>query len=326
MDGPYNSLKECPGQHKVLVRRKPRWQSGDVRNIDDCSENGINETFESNETYKPAGVDHHVSAIKLWEASLPGVKLHGFVADLWKHFRQIGIGLNLVMVFWCHYSGTRRFGRLRGCPFGAAACVQGCARLPMAICAILQHHLLVPVQHYQDDHHCVELPLPTVLRKLGRLSSAFMVSLVQSWPLLVAISIRYPVKFTACLAPRLTSLRHRVKYKSFPRESIPSVASSTRSFRPRNWAKVTLLRSLVNSVSQQDNCLVDLGACIWHLSSCVSTGKMVVPTSQLKFAFWLYVLPRGPFRAVLPHSGTPFVITMSDVEGTGSVAAAIWSP
>ena len=47
MDGPYNSLEECPGQHKVLVRRKPRWQSGDVRNIDDCSENGINDTFES---------------------------------------------------------------------------------------------------------------------------------------------------------------------------------------------------------------------------------------------------------------------------------------
>ena len=156
MDGPYNSLEECRGQHKVLVRRKPRWQSGDVRNIDDCSENGINETFESNDTYKPASVDHHVSAIKLWEASLPGVKLHGFVADLWKHFRQIGVGLNLFVVLWCHNSGTRRFGRLRGCPFGAAACVQGCARLPMAICALLQHHLLVPVQHYQDDHHCVE--------------------------------------------------------------------------------------------------------------------------------------------------------------------------
>ena len=156
MDGPYNSLEECPGQHKVLVRRKPRWQSGDVRNIDDCSENGINVTFESNETCKRASVDHHVSAIKQWEASLPGVELHGFVADLWKHFRQIGIGLNPVVVFWCHNTGTRRFGRLRGCPFGAAACVQGCARLPMAVCALLQHHLLVPVQHCQDDHHCVE--------------------------------------------------------------------------------------------------------------------------------------------------------------------------
>ena len=71
MDGPYNSLEECPGQRKDLVRRKLRWQSGDVRNIDDCSENGINETFESKETYKPAGIDHHVSAIKLWETSLP---------------------------------------------------------------------------------------------------------------------------------------------------------------------------------------------------------------------------------------------------------------
>ena len=43
-------------------------------------------------------------------------------------------------------------------------------------------------------------------------------------------------------------------------------------------------------------------------------------------AFWLSVLPCGPFRAVPLHSGTPYVITMSDGEGTGSVAAAIWSP
>ena len=26
----------------------------------------------------------------------------------------------------------------------------------MAMCTLLQHHLLVPLQHYQDDHHCVE--------------------------------------------------------------------------------------------------------------------------------------------------------------------------
>ena len=26
----------------------------------------------------------------------------------------------------------------------------------MAMCALLPHHLLLPVQHYQDDHHCVE--------------------------------------------------------------------------------------------------------------------------------------------------------------------------
>ena len=158
-----------------------------------------------------------------------------------------------------------------------------------------------------------------------------MVSYVQSWPLLVAISIRYPVKFTVCLAPRLTSLLHRVKNKSFSRESLPSVASSTRSFPPRHWVNVTLLRSLVNSVSQQDTCLVGLGACIWHLSSCVSSGKMVVPTSQLKatnvlLLFGCMFCLVAFSRAVLPHSGTPFVITLSDGEGTGSVAAAIWSP
>ena len=115
-----------------------------------------------------------------------------------------------------------------------------------------------------------------------------------------------------------------------PRESIPSVVSSNRSFRPRNSVKVTLLRSLANSVSLQDNCLVDLDACILCRSNSVNTGKIGCShlTVEIKraIAFWLSLLPRGPFRAVPPHSGTPFVIAMSDGEGSGSLAAAIWSP
>ena len=67
----------------------------------------------------------------------------------------------------------------------------------------------------------------TVLHKLGRSSNNFMVFLVQSWLHLVAISFRCPAKFTVCLAPKLTSPFHRVKFMSFPRESIQSVVSST---------------------------------------------------------------------------------------------------
>ena len=52
----------------------------------------------------------------------------------------------------------------------------------------------------------------------------------------------------------------------------------------------------------------------------------LTPEIERAIGFWLSVLPRGPFWAVPPNSGTPFVITMSDGEGTGSVAAAIWSP
>ena len=136
--------------------------------------------------------------------------------------------------------------------------------------------------------------LPTVLHKLGRSSSAFMVSLVQSWPLLVATSFRYPFKFTVCLAPRLTSPFHRVKFMSFPRESIQSGRMHLVPFKLRQYGE--------NGCS--------------HLTAEIERA----------IAFWLSVLPRGPFRAVPPHSGTPFVITMSDGEGTGSVAAAIWSP
>ena len=196
-----HSLEECPGQHKVLVRRKPRWQSGHVRNIDDCSENGINETFESKETYKPAGIDHNVSAIKQWEASLPGVKLHGFVADLWKHFRQIGIGLNLIVVFWCHNSGSRKFLAFLW------QCVHFCNIICSFPCSTIKMIITV-------------WSLITVLHKLGRSSSTYIISLVQSWPLLVATSFRNPAKFTFCVAPRFTSPFYRVKFESFPRETI----------------------------------------------------------------------------------------------------------
>ena len=171
--------------------------------------------------------------------------------------------------------------------------------------------------------------LPTVLRKLGRLSSAFMVSLVQSWALLVAISIRYQVKFTVCLAP--------VDLIASPRE-------------------IQVLPSRIDSICCELNQILSskkLGK--GHASEIFGKlsffagqlfgrfGRMHLAPFKLRqygkkgcshltaeiervIAFWLYVLPRGPFRAVPPHSGTPFVITMSDGEGTGSVAAAIWIP
>ena len=67
--------------------------------------------------------------------------------------------------------------------------------------------------------------------------------------------------------------------------------------------------------------------CIWHLSNCVSTGEMVVPTSQLKS---IVLLLFGCMFCLVALSGQfshiPYVITISDGEGTGSVAAAIWSP
>ena len=156
MEGPSVALEACPDTDNVLARRKPRWQDNDVRNIDDCSENNINATFGSYQTHRPAGVDHRVSVARLQEELSPGTCQKGFVADLWKHFRQVLVGLNLVVAFWCTRAQRVRFGRLRGSPFGAAACVQTCARLPVAMCALLQHRLLVPVQNYRDDHRCVE--------------------------------------------------------------------------------------------------------------------------------------------------------------------------
>ena len=42
--------------------------------------------------------------------------------------------------------------------------------------------------------------------------------------------------------------------------------------------------------------------------------------------FWRRALRLGPFRTVPPSPSTPLVISFSDGEGSGSVAAAIWSP
>ncbi|CAK0829616.1 unnamed protein product, partial [Prorocentrum cordatum] len=156
MEGPFDTLEARPGTGKVFVRRKPRWRDNDARNIDDCSRNNINATFGSKETYRPAGIDHHASVARLWEALCPGAVLKDLVADLWKHVWQVLVGLNLVVVLGCTRAKRARFGRIRGSPFGAAARAQTCARLPVAVRALLQHHLLIPAQHYQDDHHCVE--------------------------------------------------------------------------------------------------------------------------------------------------------------------------
>ena len=75
--------------------------------------------------------------------------------------------------------------------------------------------------------------------------------------------------------------------------------------------------------------MVDLEACIlFRSNSVIRVNWLLPPHSEIKraIAFWLSLLPRGPFKAVPPHSGTPFVITMSDGENSGSLAAAIWSP
>ena len=169
----------------------------------------------------------------------------------------------------------------------------------MVICALL--HIFCSYLSSTIKMIITVWSLPTVLRKLGRSSSAFMVSLVQSWPLLVAMSIRYPVKFTVCLAPRLTSLLHRVKYKSFPRESIPSVASSTGSFRPRNWVKVTaeIFGELSFSAGQLFGRFGRMHLAPFKLRQYGKNGcSHLTAEIERAIAFWLYVLLRGPFRAV----------------------------
>ena len=181
MDGPYNSLEECPGGHKVLVRRKPRWQSGDVRNIDDCSENGINETFESRETYKPCRY-------------LPPRFCNQIVGNLPSWCHASWVCCRFVETFqadWHWFEPSLSFS-------GATTPVLG--NLEGYAVAFLELQLVskgVLVFQWQCVHFCniiclfqcstikmitIVLNLLAVLHMLGRSSSNFMVFLVRSWP------------------------------------------------------------------------------------------------------------------------------------------------
>ena len=55
---------------------------------------------------------------------------------------------------------------------------------------------------------------------------------------------------------------------------------------------------------------------LFRSTSAIRVNWLLPPHSEIKraIAFWLSLLPRGPFRAVPPHSGTPFVFTMSTVK------------
>ena len=329
MDGPYNSLEECPGEHKVLVRRKPCWQSGDVRNIDDCSENGINETFES----KKRHTNLPVLTTTFLQSSCG--KLH-FLASRFMGLLQIcgnisgrlALVLNLIVVFWCHSSGSRKFGRLRGCPCGAAACVQGCTRLPMAMCALLQHHLLVPVQHYQDDHHCVEPSFSvaqawTLIKQFyGLLGPKLATPGGEKFPFPTQIYRLLCTKVDLTVSPRkIQVLPSRVDSICCELKQILASKKLSKGHASEVFGKLSF------SAGQLFGRFGRMHLAPFKLRQYGKNGSShLTPEIERAIGFWLSFLPRGPFRAVPPHSGTPFVITMSDGEGTGSVAAAIWSP
>ena len=190
----------------------------------------------------------------------------------------------------------------------------------MAICALLQHHLLVPVQHYQDDHHCVE--------------PSYCVA--QAWTLIK--------RFYGLLGPKLATpggdkypLPSKVDLIASPREIqvLPSRIDSiccelNQILSSKKLGKdhaAEIFGKLSFSAGQLFGRFGRMHLAPFKLRQYGKNGcSHLTAEIERAIVFWLYVLPRGPFRAVLPHSGTPFVITMSDGEGTGSVAAAIWSP
>ena len=178
----------------------------------------------------------------------------------------------------------------------------------MAMCALLQHHLLVPVQHYLDDHHCVE---PSY-------------SVPQAWTLIKHLH--------GLLGPKLATPGG----DKFPFPSQVYRLLGTKVDLIASPREIQVLPSRVDSIC----CELKQILSSRKLSTCHASeifGKLSFSAGQLfgrfgrmylvpfklrqygkngcshltaeierAIAFWLSVLPRFPFHSVPPHSGTPF--------------------
>ena len=198
----------------------------------------------------------------------------------------------------------------------------------MAICALLQHHLLVPVHHYQDDHHCVEPSCSvaqawTLIRRFyGLLGPKLATPGGDKYPLPSQVYRLLGTKVDLIVSPReIQVLPSRIDSICCELNQILSSKKLGKGHAAEIFGKLSF------SAGQLFGRFGRMHLAPFKLRQYGKNGcSHLTAEIERAIAFWLYVLPRGPFRAVPPHSGTPFVITMSDGEGTGSVAVAIWSP
>ena len=185
------------------------------------------------------------------------------------------------------------------------------------MCALLQHHLLVPVQHYQDDHHCgTFLQCCTSLYAHQALLWSPWSKVGHSW----WRHFRYPAKFTVLtVSPRENLvLPLRVDSICCELKQILSSKKLSKGHASEIFGKLSFsAEQLFGRFGRMY--LVPFKLRQYGKNGCSHLTEEI----ERAIVFWLSVLPCGPFIAVLPHSGTPFVITRSDGEGTGSVATAL---
>ena len=151
----------------------------------------------------------------------------------------------------------------------------------MAICALLQHHLLVPVQHYQDDHHCVEPSYSVaqawtlVKRFYGLLGPKLATSGGDKYPLPSQVYRLLGTKVDLMASPReIQVLPSRIDSICSELKQILSSKKLGKGHASEIFGKLSF------SAGQMFGRFGRMHLAPFKL--CVSTGKMVVPTSHLK--------------------------------------------
>ena len=187
----------------------------------------------------------------------------------------------------------------------------------MAICALLQHHLLVPVQHYQDDHHCVEPSYSVaqastlIKRSYGLLGPKLATPGGDKFPIPSQVYRLLGTNVDLTFSPREIQV-------------LPSRIDSTCSELRQTLSSKKLSKGhdsvIFGKLSFSAGQLFGRFGCIYlvpfKMREFGENGcSHLTAEIERAIAFWLSVASR-------PFSGSSAAFW----QGTGSVAAAIWSP
>jgi len=313
----------------------PVWERGHdgdwkARNIDNLKASGGNGTVDTEEAYTPDDLDQARAAVRfckeLWgEAAV----LAGFTSDYSGAFRQSPLSPDQVSYMWSAvwHPVWKEVVLLQNLAqvFGGAGSQFNYVRDPSAMCAIMRGMLAVAMFHYTDDAWAVE-------RESTALSAWFCwvwLNRLIGWKLDMAKS-----PWPSSLWKLLGGLLHvgvPRPFASLPEDKVAALledidvylqtgvsSNDAASLRGRaGWSRSFLWGRYGSAI------LVPLRKLQYkHLS-----GRIRLPSIESSLRCLRRAIQEQAKREVpFDLSSWPLVVTVSDGEGTGSVAVGIWMP
>ena len=301
-----------------------------ARNIENLKASGGNNTVECVEAYVPHDLDVARSVLRaasnLWG---PEVQLAGFTSDYRGAFRQCPIHPDQVDLMWSltWHPGWREpvLLRNRGQVFGGAGSQFNYVRDPAAMCSIMRSLFCVAMLHYSDDAWCFERE-DTVLSAwfcwvwLNKLIGWVLDMDKTPFP---ALEVRLLGALLCLQIPR--------PFASLPADKVSSLISDIDGVLAKRFLSGASAASLRGRLGWARTCLFGRygSAALAPLRDrqYFDQGVGITPAIEAALQFFRRLLADQPQREMpLSHDFRNFVVTVSDGEGSGSVAVGIWLP